>query len=111
VLESPSGTSAILQIDRDGPDTVATWTTIARLDGVGPGDGVKVVLDQSQPAGTMFPAPALLPIKNFNGDGHGDILWQSSGGTPAEWLMDSTTVVSLGAAGSFNPGPDWHIIA
>jgi hypothetical protein len=64
----------------------------------------------SRPAATLT-APALIPTDNFNGDGHGDILWQSSNGTPAIWLMDGTNAVTVGAAGSFNPGPTWHIKA
>ena len=43
-------------------------------------------------------------------DGKSDILWQSDDGTPAIWTMDGTDVVSIGAAGSFNPGSDWHVI-
>ena len=31
-------------------------------------------------------------------------------GTPAIWLMNGTHAVSVGAAGSFNPGLDWHVI-
>ena len=44
VLENPSGTAAILQIDQDGTANGMNWTTIARLDGVHTGDGVKVIL-------------------------------------------------------------------
>jgi hypothetical protein len=47
---------------------------------------------------------------DFNGDGKSDILWQGQNGTPAIWLMDGTDVVSVHAAGSFNPGSDWHVI-
>jgi hypothetical protein len=108
VLENPSGTAAILQIDQDGTANGAHWTTIARLDGVHTGDGVKVIFDTSQPAATLT-APALIPTDNFNGDGHGDILWQSSNGTPAIWLMDGTNAKFAGAAGPFNPGPSWQI--
>ena len=108
ILESPSGTTAILQIDSDGMANGANWTTIARLDGVHTGNSVTVVLDASQSAGTMFVAPALVPTKNFDGDGHGDILWQSSGGTPAAWLMNGTTTTFVGAVGPFNPGPSWQ---
>jgi streptogramin lyase len=108
VGESPSGTTAILQIDSDGMANGANWTTIARLDGVQPGNSVTVILDASQPARTMFVAPALVPTKNFDGDGHGDILWQSSGGTPAAWLMNGTTTTFVGAVGPFNPGPSWQ---
>jgi len=46
---------------------------------------------------------------DFNGDGNSDILWQGSDGTPAIWLMDGTNVLSFGAAGSSNPGPNWQI--
>jgi len=47
---------------------------------------------------------------DFNGDGKSDIVWQSSDGTPAIWLMDGTNVLSTSAAGSFNPGSDWELI-
>jgi hypothetical protein len=29
---------------------------------------------------------------------------------PSIWLMDGTHVLSVSAAGSFNPGMDWHVI-
>ena len=47
---------------------------------------------------------------DFNGDGKSDILWQGQDGTPAIWTMDGTHVLSVGVAGSFNPGADWHVI-
>jgi hypothetical protein len=47
----------------------------------------------------------------FNSDGPSDILWQGSDGTPAIWLMNGTNAVGVGAAGSFNPGPSWHVKA
>ena len=47
---------------------------------------------------------------DFNGDGKSDILWQHDSGTPAIWLMDGTNVSPPAAAGSFNPGADWHVI-
>ena len=84
VLENPSGTAAILQIDQDGAANGAHWTTIAQLDGVHTGDGVKVIFDASQPAATLT-VPALVPTHNFNGDGKADILWQNDNGTPAIW--------------------------
>ena len=37
-----------------------------------------------------------------------DILWHSDDGAPVIWTMDGTNVVSIGAAGSFNPGSDWQ---
>ena len=108
MLESPSGTTAILQIDPNGTANGANWTTIARLDGVHTGNSVKVILDASQPGVTLF-VPALVPTKNFDGDGHGDILWQSSNGMPAAWLMNGTNAVTVSGVGSFNPGPSWQV--
>ena len=48
---------------------------------------------------------------DFNGDGKSDILWQGDDGTPAICFMDGINFLSGGAAGSFNPGHDWHVIA
>jgi hypothetical protein len=48
---------------------------------------------------------------DYNDDNKSDILWQHDNGTPAIWTMDGMNVISVGAAGSFNPGQDWHIIA
>jgi glucose/arabinose dehydrogenase len=110
VLESPSGTTAILQIDQDGAADGTNWTTIARLDGVHPGDGVKVILDGSEPAGTTtLTAPALVPTDNFNGDSSSDILWRNvnTGGTSI-WEMQNghlaAAPMSLG-----NISTDWQI--
>ena len=108
MLENPSGTTAILQIDPDGTVNGVNWATIAWLDGVHPGDGVKVIFDSSQPATTLT-APALVPTGNLDGDGHGDILWQHSDGAPAIWLMDGMSAAGIGPAGPFNPGPSWQI--
>ena len=54
VLENPSGTAAILQVDQDGAANGTHWTTIAQLDGVHTGDGVKVIFDTSQPAAATY---------------------------------------------------------
>jgi hypothetical protein len=48
-------------------------------------------------------------VHDFNGNGKSDILWQGSDGTPAIWVMDGMNAVTAGAAGSFNPGPSWHV--
>jgi hypothetical protein len=48
---------------------------------------------------------------DYNGDQHSDILWQNDSGQAGIWHMNGLSVVSAGVAGSFNPGPDWHIIA
>jgi RTX calcium-binding nonapeptide repeat (4 copies) len=108
VLENPSGTAAILQIDPNGTAGGMNWTTIARLDGVHTGNGVTVILDSSRPAVTLF-APELVPTKNFDGDVHGDILWQSSNGMPAAWLMNGANAVTVSGVGSFNPWPSWQV--
>ena len=107
VLENPSGTAAILQIDQDGTTGGMNWTTIARLDGIHTGDGVNVILDST--GGVTLTVPELMPTKNFNGDTHADILWQSSSGMPAAWLMNGTNAVTVSGVGSFNPGPSWHV--
>jgi hypothetical protein len=44
---------------------------------------------------------------DFNGDGNADILWQNDDGTPAIWLMNSTSII--GGGGLANPGPSWHV--
>ena len=53
MTENPSGTAAILQIDQDGAANAAHWTTIAQLDGIHTGDGVKVIFDTSQPTAML----------------------------------------------------------
>jgi hypothetical protein len=40
-----------------------------------------------------------------------DILWQNDNGQAGIWFMNGLSVVAAGVAGSFNPGPEWHIIA
>ncbi len=108
VLENPSGTAAILQIDQDGMANGVHWTTVALLDGVHTGDGVKVIFDASQPAATLT-APALVPTHNFNGDGKADILLQNDSGLPSIWTMDGAKVT--GAALPNPGGPAWHVAA
>jgi hypothetical protein len=48
---------------------------------------------------------------DYNIDQRSDILWQADDGTPAIWFMNGMNFLSTGAAGSFNPGSDWHVIA
>ena len=49
------------------------------------------------------------PPSDFSSDFRSDILWQSSGGTPAVWLMNGNDYVLGTAVGSFNPGPSWQV--
>ncbi len=50
---------------------------------------------------------------DFNGDGNADLLWRSSSGTLAEWLMDGSTIAASSAL-TFNgtavtPDASWHV--
>ena len=107
VLENPSGTAAILQIDQDGAANGAHWTTIAQLDGVHAGDSVKIVMNGGATANitatlvdpTAFAQPsfelaAFAPgaggwisddlykreLADVNGDGRADIVGFASSG-------------------------------
>ena len=125
VRENPSGTAAILQIDKDGKANGAHWTTIALLDGVHTGDGVRVIFDASQPAATLTVAgPA--PAHDFNGDSKSDTQHDSSlqailtmygtkvlgsawlAAAAADFKSDEGTHLT-GAAALPNHGSDWHL--
>ena len=108
VLET--GTAAILQVDQDGTANGVHWTTIARLDGVHTGDGVKVIFDSSQPAATLIVASALVPTHNFNGDGKADILWQNDSGLPRSGPWTAPTS-PLGRRSCPILGRTWHVAA
>jgi serralysin len=108
VLEDASGTTAILQIDRDGTASNADWTTVARLDGMHPGDSVNVILDSSGQASTTLTAPALVATHNFDGNSTSDILWRNDGGSTAIWEMNGPNIVS-GINTNRQVGNDWHI--
>ena len=45
VTENPSGTAALLQIDRDGTANGTHWKTVAQLNGVHAGDGINVIFE------------------------------------------------------------------
>ena len=47
---------------------------------------------------------------DYNADARSDILWQHDDGTPGIWFMSGLNFLTGGAAGSFNPGADWHVI-
>jgi hypothetical protein len=46
---------------------------------------------------------------DFNGDGHSDILFQSTSGQTAVWDMIGTSIVGGGAIAA-NPGPSWRAV-
>jgi hypothetical protein len=48
---------------------------------------------------------------DYDGNLRSDILWQNDNGQAGIWFMNGLSVVGSGVAGSFNPGPEWHIIA
>jgi hypothetical protein len=62
-------------------------------------------------AGSFNPGPSwqIKGAADFNGEGISDILWQSSDGTPAIWLMDGLSATDVAALP--NSGSDWHIMA
>jgi len=47
---------------------------------------------------------------DFNADGKSDILWQSTDGQAAIWLMDGTKPTATALVGA-NPGTSWHVVA
>ena len=50
-------------------------------------------------------------VRDLNGDGKADILWQGDNGMPVVWMMDGLTRTAAGVPGAGNPGAEWHIIA
>ena len=75
--------------------------------------GVSLSIASGASAAAVMGPVSDIPFKDtgdFNGDGKSDVLWQGQDGTPAIWTMDGTHVLSVGVAGSFNPGADWHVI-
>jgi hypothetical protein len=93
---------------------VVTWTDFSQGVGGAGGDttgyAVKAqVFGFELPDPPVPPVPPALPVNDFNGDGHSDILWQNTDGTAAVWTVDGTSLVAGGNV-AFNPGPAWHVI-
>jgi Calx-beta domain/FG-GAP-like repeat/Cysteine-rich secretory protein family/RTX calcium-binding nonapeptide repeat (4 copies) len=63
-------------------------------------------ISDNQGTGTIVDDDGL-HVRDFNADGHSDILWQNANGTPAVWLMNGTSAAAFGPALT-NPGPAWH---
>ena len=91
LVADPSGSFSNLQVDTDGAGGAANWLTIAKIDGLHPGGGVKVILDTPQVVtgvnnfGTVaggwtdqnhYPRE----VADVNGDGKADIVGFGAGG-------------------------------
>ncbi|MBV8567043.1 MAG: type I secretion C-terminal target domain-containing protein [Methylobacteriaceae bacterium] len=113
VIEDPGGTFATVQVDPTGSGDGPNWVTVARLDGVQPGDSINVVLDPSQPLGVVvLPQPDITTnlgfSGDFNGDGTSDILWRNDNGDLGTWELSN---------GQKSSGTDlgvvplsWHVV-
>ena len=93
-----------MQWDQNGATGGAVWTTFVTLQNV---TASSLTLANFLP--DYPPDGGQIPTISFNGDSKSDILWQNDNGMPAAWLMDGTNATSASAAGSFNPGPTWHV--
>ncbi len=93
-------TGAKLLIDIDGATNGVQWLATAHLVGLKAGNSVNVILDLSLAAGSDI---SVVPPTHgdFNGDGHSDVLFNSSaGGTYGaqyEWQMNDREVQAPGA--------------
>src|SRR5947208_3306598 len=52
---------------------------------------------------------------DFDGDGRGDLLWRTDGGSLAIWEMNDTQIktadyIKMGSATVKAPGADWHLL-
>ena len=105
VIAGPEGTDLLTGIEKITDGTGHTFLLA--------GSGGFATLAQAQAAaqpGDEILTGVLGPVRDsFDGDSKSDILWQSNNGTVAAWLMDGTTATTVTAAGSFNPGPTWHV--
>ena len=128
-----AGTSYVLREDGTGTGagTLAdsymylydsSSTLLAQDDDSGPGLDSRLIFAPSSSGtyfigaatfgsntGTYTVSAAVLPVaRDFNFDGHSDILWQDTDGQSAIWETSGTSVIGGGLAGA-NPGPSWLV--
>jgi Ca2+-binding RTX toxin-like protein len=75
-LVDDHGGALDLQIDTDGTANGVSWTTMAELDGLRPGDHVSVILDSSLPPVSIVRTD-VTSAHDFNKDGLSDIVWRN----------------------------------
>ena len=82
--------------------TIAAFASGLRVSGP---DGIDILTSVES---LVFGAAPASPPGSFNGDIHGDIVWQNDNGSPGVWLMSGFAVITDGGVG-LNPGPSWKI--
>ena len=95
----------------DGKSLIVTGATgtidVIPMIAVGPvvlgtsGSG-EVSINSLQPS-------ALTLERDFDGDGHSDILWQNDHGSAAIWLMNAAGTAQITGTILDSPGTDWHV--
>ena len=105
-IEDPSGTFANLQIDLDGAASGVNWMTIARLDGLHPGNNLSIILDASLPAGTMIAVGNDTPTGNLTlvSSPGADIMNGGAGFDLATWLNETSGLTLNLANQALNAG-------
>jgi Ca2+-binding RTX toxin-like protein len=133
-VEDSSGTFAKLQVDTDGTANGVNWITIARLDGLQPGNAVNIILDPTLPGGSnitvktsIFGQPtatlaAFNPgngwtsedafyreLADVNGDHKADIIGFGNGGVYVALATGGGNFAApaITLSGAFNPGNGW----
>jgi hypothetical protein len=94
----------------DDGRTDILWQNSDGTPGIWLMNGLSVIAS-ANPGTNPGPSWHIVGSGDYSGaDNMSDILWQHDDGTPGIWFMNGLNVSSTNVAGSFNPGPDWHII-